>query len=533
MLPASERIVQALKMMNGLRTPVLMVWLALLSACETMGPAQPPVDVNALEQEAERLLEEEEFEQALQIYARLADAADGGELSGFLIAGAEILVVLGAYDTAGEWLTRAGGEATPDQARRIMELHKRIRAALSQVSAPLNRVALLLPLTGPQRQAAIAIQDGFLAAHLGPSGAGAPGRLALHIYDTGLLGAQEAYLAARDDGAEFIVGPLLKPELAAIMDSAGTAPTLALNTLEDGRSAANLYQFALAPEDEASQVARYAAANGASNAVALIPRDDWGDRLLGSFRTELEALGGQLLEIRTYDPAGQDFSTAITTVLNIDRSDRRRQQLGADLGIALEFESRRRQDIDAIFVAADAGAGRLLAPQLRFWFADDIPTYATSAIYESSRGNGDLNGLLFADTPWVLGAGAAPPTLAATLRRHWPQRSSAQWTRFYGFGFDAFRLMLALHENPNTLSSFPALSGVLSLDEAGRVRRELPLAQFRDGVPVAVEPAPVAVEPGSFTAIREVGTALESESVIAIREAGTAPDSTADLASVR
>ena len=481
-----------------------MAWLAMIWACETMGPAQPPVDVSALEQEAARLLEQDEFEQALQAYAQLVSASSGSELSGFLIAGAEVLMVLGAYDTATEWLTRADSDATTEQAQRILDLQEQIRAALSQVPSPLSRVALLLPLTGPQRQAAIAIQDGFLAAHLSRPEAGARGRPALRIYDTGLLGARAAYLAARDDGAEFIVGPLLKPELDAIMDSAGPTPTLALNTLENGRSAVNLYQFALAPEDEASQVARYAVTNGASNAVALIPRNDWGDRLLGSFETELEALGGQLLQIRTYDPAGQDFSSAITAVLNIDRSDRRRQQLGADLGIALEFESRRRQDIDVIFVAADAAAGRLLAPQLRFYFADDIPTYATSAIYESSRQNGDLNGLLFADTPWVLEAGAAPPTLAATLHRYWPQRTSAQWTRFYGFGFDALRLMFALHENPNTLSSFPALSGVLSLDETGRIRRELPLAQFHDGIPVAVEP-----------------------------EAGAAAETTAELAGVR
>ena len=465
-----------------------MAWLAMLSACETMGPTQPTLDVNALREEAARLLEAEEFELALQTYAQLVGASSGSELSGFLIAGAEILMVLGAYDTAGEWLTRAGNDATPDQAQRILDLQEQIRAALSQVTAPLTRVALLLPLTGPQRQAAIAIQDGFLAAHLSQSEAGARGRPALHIYDTGLLGAREAYVAARDDDAEFIVGPLLKPELEAIMDSAGTTPTLALNTLENGRSAANLYQFALAPEDEASQVARYAVNNGALNAVALIPRNDWGNRLLGSFRSQLEALGGQLLQIRTYDPAGQNFSTAITMVLNIDKSDQRRQQLGSDLGIPLEFESRRRQDVEAIFVAADAGTGRLLAPQLRFYFAGDIPTYATSAIYESSRQNGDLNGLLFADTPWVLQEDAAPPTLASTLQRYWPQRSSAQWTRFYGFGYDAFRLVFALNENPNTLSSFPALSGDLSLDESGRVRRELPLAQFRNGAPVAVEP---------------------------------------------
>ena len=438
MLPASDRTVQALPMLNRLRMPALLAWLAMLPACETTGPALPPVDVDDLRQEAERSLEAEEFE-----------------------------------------------------------------PALSRAAAPLTRAALLLPLTGPQRQAAIAIQDGFLAGHLSREATARAGP-ALQIYDTGLLGAREAYLAARDDGAEFIVGPLLKPGLEAVIDSAGPTPTLALNTSESGRSAANLYQFALAPEDEASQVARHAATGGALNAVALIPGNDWGDRLLGSFRSELEALGGQVLQVRTYDPAGQDFSAAITTALNIDKSDRRRQQLGADLGIPLEFESRRRQDVDVIFLAADAGAGRLLAPQLRFFFAGDIPTYATSAIYESSRQNGDLNGLMFADTPWALAADAAPPAMAAALRRYWPERNSAQWTRFYGFGFDAYRLMLALHGNPDSLSSFPALSGVLSLDEGGRVRRDLPLAQFRDGLPVAVEP-----------------------------EAGAAPETTAELAGVR
>ncbi len=491
-------------MLNRYRTPALLAWLAALSACETMGPAPPPLDASALRQEAERLLGEDEFEQALRIYAQLVDAASGSALSGYLIAGAGILVVLGAYDTAGEWLTRAGGDATADQAQRILDLQEQILAARSRVIGPLTRVALLLPLTGPQRQAAIAIQDGFLAAHLDRREDGGRGRPALHIYDTGQLEAREAYDAARGDGAEFIVGPLLKPELEVIMDRAGSTPTLALNTLESGQSVDNLYQFALAPEDEASQVARHAVASGALNAVALIPRNDWGNRLLASFRTQLETLGGQLLQIRTYDPVGQDFSTAITTVLNIDKSDRRRQQLGADLGIALEFESRRRQDVDAIFVAADAGAGRLLAPQLRFWFAGDIPTYATSAIYESSRQNGDLNGLLFADTPWVLENDAAPPALAGTLQRYWPQRTSAQWTRFYGFGFDAYRLMFELHEGPNTLSSFPALSGELSLDDGGRIRRGLPMAQFRDGVPVAIGP-----------------------------EAGAAPETTAELTGLR
>ncbi|MCY3731697.1 MAG: hypothetical protein OXF98_10170, partial [Rhodospirillaceae bacterium] len=93
----------------------------------------------ALERQAARLLGEEEFEQALQTYALLVGVSSGSELSGFLIAGAEVLMVLGAYDTAAEWLTRAGNDATAEQAQRILELQDRIRAALSQVTTPLTR----------------------------------------------------------------------------------------------------------------------------------------------------------------------------------------------------------------------------------------------------------------------------------------------------------------------------------------------------------------------------------------------------------
>ena len=486
MLPVSKRIVQALSMPIRPWMAVISACLLAMAGCETTPPV-PPVDVNALQQEAERLFAEKELEQALQAYNQLVGASGGSDRSNYLIAGAEILLLLGAYDSADEWLTRAGADATPDQVQRTADLRQRILAARTPAAVPLTQVALLLPLTGPQRQAAVAIQDGFLAAHLSQPRPGGRDRPAVHLYDTGLVDVREAYRRARDDGAQFIVGPLLKPALEAIADSVGPTPTLALNTLEGGRSLANLYQFALAPEDEASQVARYAMANGAIHAVALVPRNDWGNRLLGSFRSQLESLGGKLLQVRTYEPTDQDFSVSITQVLNIDRSDQRRQRLSADLGIALEFESRRRQDIDVIFLAADAGAGRLLAPQLRFYFAGDIPTYATSAIYESSRQNADLNGLMFTDTPWVLLDEAAPALLAATLRRYWPQRSAAQWTRFYGLGHDAYRLISVLHEQPGSLESFSALSGELSLDETGRIRRELPLAQFRGGQPVTVD----------------------------------------------
>src|SRR5690606_12503544 len=66
-----------------------------------------------------------------------------------------------------------------------------------------EQIALLLPISSPQRPLAIAIRDGFLAAHLANSGAGAE-RGSVRVYDTGLLGAEEAYRRAQLEGAAFI-----------------------------------------------------------------------------------------------------------------------------------------------------------------------------------------------------------------------------------------------------------------------------------------------------------------------------------------
>jgi len=360
-----------------------------------------------------------------------------------------------------------------------------------------GQIAVLLPFSSVQQPVARAVRDGFIAAHLSrttttPNGTAST----LKFYDTTLLGPEEAYLRAQIDGADFVVGPLLKPELEEIIESAGFIPTLALNSVESERPAPpNLYQFALAPEDEAREVARHAVANGAVNALALIQNSDWGLRLLDSFQAEFEELGGQLVQFRGYDAGSQDFSLAITTLLNIGRSNQRRQRLAANLGLALEFEPRRRQDVDVIFVAADASAGRLLLPQLRFHYAGDIPTYATSAVYESHASDSDLNGVFFPDTPWVLLEDDAGLRLKTSLQTYWPQRTSPPWTRFYGLGFDAYRLIPLLYNQPEGFSSVPALSGELSLGEDGRVRRRLPFAQFRNGRPSAIETATIQEPP--------------------------------------
>jgi outer membrane PBP1 activator LpoA protein len=352
-----------------------------------------------------------------------------------------------------------------------------------------QRIALLLPLSSSNRPAAIAIRDGFLAAHLA---SGTERESTVRIYDTAQLGADEAYLRAQLEGADFIVGPLLRPNVDAIVNRSGFVPTLALNYAQvDTPLSTGFYQFALSYEDEARAVAQRAIANGARTAVALVASNSWGYQLRDSFREEFEALGGQLLDFSGFDPERQDFSANITSLLHIDRSNQRRRRLAANLGEAVEFEPRRRRDVDMIFLAADARAGRLLTPQLRFYSAGDIPTYATRDIYEpgDSTSNADLNGVLFPDAPILLAPDASSQALKEGLERYWPQRAK-QWIRFYGMGFDAYGLMSSLYRSSAAAWPIEGASGELTMDERGRIHRLLPFAQFRGGQPVALERQP-------------------------------------------
>ena len=100
-----------------------------------------------------------------------------------------------------------------------------------------------------------------------------------------------------------------------------------------------------------------------------------------------------------------------------------------------------------------------------------------------------MNGFIFADTPAVLSPTADASALRSDVQTYWPERASL--SRFYGMGFDAYGLVGSLYAtNDGTTLSMRGLSGDLSLDSQGRVRRVLPLAQFRSGRPVPLDALP-------------------------------------------
>jgi uncharacterized protein len=346
-----------------------------------------------------------------------------------------------------------------------------------------TQIGLILPLSGRQQGPGVAVRDGFLAALLQQEASKRP---VVNVYDSAEMGATTAYRRAIADGAQFIVGPLTKDDVTAIATSGETSVlTLALNQTGDEVSQPSLmFQFALDPEDEARQVAQRVTVDGRMRGLLLLPNNEWGRRVFKAFDTEIKTLGGTIAAMRFYDPEARDYSTPITQLLLIDESRQRANALRAAIGTHLEFEPRRRGDAQFVFVGAQPVQGRSLRPALRFHLTDDLPVYATSDIFEpDAEANSDLEGVIFPDMPWVISPDAVSTQLRTALSKHWPVRARGRG-RLYAFGFDAYRLVPLLKAGKfGNEHSVPGMTGLLSVDSKGRVRRELDWAQVAGGKP--------------------------------------------------
>ncbi len=347
-----------------------------------------------------------------------------------------------------------------------------------------RQVALILPLSGNNRIAGEAVQHGFFGAYFATASDFDSGQQ-VRIYDSG-GGAAAAYRQAVADGAQFVVGPLLRGNVTAVAtEPLLPVPVLALNYLPDEALAPPaLYQFALSPEDEAVAAAERAIADGRQLALALVPRNDWGRRLASSFASAFESAGGTILEVRDYEPGKQDFSFEIENLLLLTQSVQRYQRLRANIGGPLQFDPRRRQDADFIFLAATGAQGRLLKSQLKFHYAGDLPVYSTSRIYAmDGRSNSDLNGVMFADTPWVIDPQPWIADLTSNFAEAWPRQRSLG--RLHALGYDAYNLVAALFSS--RLGGMPEIDGAtgrLYLADDGRIHRKLAWARFENGMPV-------------------------------------------------
>ena len=362
-------------------------------------------------------------------------------------------------------------------------------------AARIDRIALLLPLTSSYALAAQAVRDGLLAMDAANSD---PEKPKVKVYDTGAdpAKAAEAYNTAVQEGAQVVIGPLGREAVDSVIRSTQIAvPTLLLSHTDEEAAAKSkiLFQFGLPPEQEARQSAERAYLDGHRQAALFYPKNAWGERLAAAFTAQWQRLGGLVVATQAYQEDQNDYSESIKQMLNIEQSIARKDLLERKLGVKIPFEAnhaRRRQDVDFIFLAADAKRGRLIKPQLNFYQAARVPVYATSHIYtgkDDPVNDTDLDGVLFADMPWMLVGDGKIQELRSRLQGNWPHARS-DLDRLYALGMDSYAILPHLNRiGADSGARFNGVTSGLSLDRNGRLHRHLLWAQFRKGVPRLID----------------------------------------------
>lgn len=318
-----------------------------------------------------------------------------------------------------------------------------------------GNIALVLPLKGRMANAATAVRDGFLAAYYQDLEQHKPSPI-VRIYDNGDGQALKLVHTAVADGAQAIVGPLNKEQVTELA-TAGVppVPVLALNRSEI--SAPNIYQFALAPEDEMAALAGFMHQQGLEHVRILSQEDPSSQRNRQAFEAAWKAAGG---------------APATPLVL----------ESGAKGGVAKAIKQfvagGETQGIDAIFLASPQLATQV-RPSFNYYGARQLPVYTLSTAYDASQNDTqrlDLNGVRFCDAPWIVKGG-------------WPGqddlyeaagRPASNFDRLYAFGGDAYGLINAVYENHGEVT-LDGRSGRLNVNGDGRVRRELSCVEVKDG----------------------------------------------------
>lgn len=393
-----------------------------------------------------------------------------------------------------------------------------------------QRIAVLLPLTGRLATAASAIRDGILASfyesthqtNMAPN---------IQFYDTNNVDVNLIYDQAVINGAELIIGPLSKSNIA-ILAKRGNLPvnTLALNNLNYGNNEQDktdtttpiypdnpevtvttaeesteienldeetadrlttdqpstlantqksLYQFGLSVEEEVDQIAERAWRDGHRRAMIIVPDRAAGQRSADQFVQSWQAIGGDIVGSFFY--ANQrEYSQLIENAVQVAQSKQRYREMRQTLGKSMEFEPRRRQDIDFIFLVSRPEEARQLKPILAFHYAGAIPVYATSDIFNGeseTKANQDINGIRFTSLPWFFDEeGNEKKSIDAYTN------SSPTYQQLYAFGVDAYRLYPRLEQLKKIKQShFYGATGRLSVNDENIIERQQVWAEFKLG----------------------------------------------------
>lgn len=327
-----------------------------------------------------------------------------------------------------------------------------------------HRVALLLPLSGPNAAAGQSIANASTMALLDTNAA----NLRITTYDTS-IGPSAAATRALADGNKLILGPLLADEVAAVSAIArpGRVPIISFSADRDV-AAPGSFVMGSSPAQSIARTVRYARARGVNRFAALIPEGDYGQRASAAFATAVKDAGGVVSSVVTYTRTN-------TSVV----SSARRLKASGGFDAVLIADSGRIAAMAAPALKGAKGGPRLLGTEL--WSGD-------SAV---------------AGSPALAGAwySAVADSRFRQFAESYKTRFGTQPYRIATLGYDAVLLTLRVAREWKPGSPFPTgrlgdTGGFLGLDgpfrfgEDGVVQRAFEVAEVRAGGVTVISPAP-------------------------------------------
>lgn len=217
-----------------------------------------------------------------------------------------------------------------------------------------NRVALLVPLTGPNAGVGESIANAANMAVLDTGGK----TIRVTMYDTA-PGAAAAAQKAIAEGNRLILGPLLAEDVRAVAPIARAARVPVITFSNDVGVAGNgVYVMGFAPTQSIERVVAYARSKGVTKFAGLMPSGLYGQRASTAFLRSVESAGGQVVSLQTFDRSAGSITAAVTRMANTSPYD-----------AVLIADSARVSVQAAPIIRARGGAGaRLLGTEL--WNAE-------------------------------------------------------------------------------------------------------------------------------------------------------------------
>ena len=328
-----------------------------------------------------------------------------------------------------------------------------------------QRVALLVPLTGPQAAWGQSIANATTMALLDTNAKS----IRITTYDTA-GGPAAAASKAMQEGNRLILGPLQGDEIPAVAAVARAAKVpLITYSSEADMAARDVFMLGTSSANAIERVVDYAHSRGIQRFALLAPKGSYGSRASAAYAEAVKAAGGTLVNTQTYDRSNRSIVSAATRL-------------------------RSRGGYDAVLIADSGKYAAMAAPQLK-------SVGATSPrILGTELWSGEL---VVSKTPALRGAWFAAISDArfARFADSYKSRFGTSPYRLATFGYDSVLLAVRIARDWRYGAPFPTArmtdrDGFLGLDGPFRFgpngigERALEVREARAGGITIVSAAP-------------------------------------------